>query len=68
MAGLSRFLASANWQRTLTEDPGGRFIPNMEKFITDGLYLDYPTEAPEETDDGYISAEEATRRMQAEIA
>jgi hypothetical protein len=36
MAGLQRYKASAEWQRSLSEN-GGRYIKSMEKFISDGL-------------------------------
>jgi hypothetical protein len=55
MAGLSRYLVSAQWQRALADDPGGRFIPTMERFLTDRLYLDHPP-AAEEASDGYLDA------------
>lgn len=66
MAGLERYVVSADWQRRLADDPTGRFIPTMEKFIVDGLYLDYPSPAAEEQEDGYVSYEEAARRRAAE--
>jgi hypothetical protein len=46
MAGLARHKASVSWQRALSTDDG-RFIPNMEKFISEGLYLDHPPAANE---------------------
>jgi hypothetical protein len=52
MAGLSRHLASVEWQRALADDPSGRFIPNMEQFISNGGYLDHPPPAPEEPERG----------------
>ena len=50
MAGLTRYKASADWQRSLSEN-GGRFIPSMEKFISEGRYLDHPPAADEPADD-----------------
>jgi DNA-binding GntR family transcriptional regulator len=41
MAGLRRHLDSDQWQRSI-RDNGGRFIPSMEAFISNGLYLDFP--------------------------
>ncbi|MGD0500719.1 MAG: hypothetical protein ABSC23_20060 [Bryobacteraceae bacterium] len=41
MAGLRRHLDSDQWKRSL-RDNGGRFIPSMEAFISNGLYLDTP--------------------------
>jgi hypothetical protein len=46
MAGLGRYKSSADWQRALSEG-NGRFIPSMEKFISEGRYLDYPQAADE---------------------
>jgi hypothetical protein len=48
MAGLDRYLGSSSWQHALSDAPDGRFIPTMERFITDGMYLDYPPAAQEE--------------------
>jgi hypothetical protein len=48
MAGLDRYLGSSSWQRALSDAPDGRFIPTMERFITDGRYQDYPPAAQEE--------------------
>jgi hypothetical protein len=67
LAGLSRYVASAKWQQALADDPSGRFIPMMERFIAEGLYLDHPPGVPEEPDDGYVGYEEAKRREQAEL-
>jgi Helix-turn-helix domain len=66
MAGLQRYLDSAQWQRTLAEDPTGRYLPSMEKFIADGLYLDHPPPAAEEPD-GYVTADEMSLRRAAEL-
>jgi hypothetical protein len=41
MDGLARHLGSDSWCRSL-RDNGGRYIPSMERFIADGLYLDSP--------------------------
>jgi hypothetical protein len=57
MEGLARYNASADWQRALSQS-GGRFIPSMERFIGDGMYLDHPPAAEEASDgyDGYLDA------------
>jgi hypothetical protein len=69
MAGLDRYLASVDWQRALADDPAGRFIPSMERFIADGLYLDRPPPAQERReDDGYMTEAVAKRRREAELA
>ena len=41
MDGLKRHIGSDQWARSIRDD-GGRFVPSMEKFITDGMYLDTP--------------------------
>lgn len=48
MAGLQRHLVSDQWVRSLRDD-GGRFIPSMERFISDGTYLDHPPPYKPET-------------------
>jgi hypothetical protein len=50
MAGLERYKASANWQRCLSEGTP-QFIPSMEKFISEGRYLDHPPAAAATADD-----------------
>jgi len=41
MAGLERYLENGVWRRSLQQD-GGRYIPNMSRFIREGLYLEDP--------------------------
>lgn len=50
MAGLARYLASADWRRKLADAPDGRFLPSMEKFLAERVYLDHPPAANEEPD------------------
>jgi len=50
MAGLTRYKASADWQRSLSQN-GGRYIPMMETFIFDRRYLDHPPAADEIPED-----------------
>jgi hypothetical protein len=50
MDGLARYKASADWQRSLSQD-GGRYIPMMEKFIFERRYLDHPPAADEPHDE-----------------
>ncbi len=58
MEGLRRHLACDQWERSLRED-GGRFIPSMEKFIADGLYLDHPPVFREDAQRGQPALEQA---------
>ncbi len=57
MAGLARYIASAEWRQRLRQKPDGRTIPTMAMFITDRRYLDHPP-PEDELDDGYRPASE----------
>jgi hypothetical protein len=50
MAGLTRYKASEQWQRSLRDD-GGKFIKTMALFISEGMYLDFPPAADEQDHD-----------------
>jgi hypothetical protein len=41
MAGLSRWLNSDQWRRSLQAD-GGRYLPDPDKFIFERRYIEYP--------------------------
>jgi hypothetical protein len=56
MAGLQRWVASDQWQRSIEAD-GGRFVPDPDKFIFDRRYLDMPAAKS----DGWTEAERIAR-------
>jgi hypothetical protein len=64
MAGLSRWLRSDQWVRSVDSD-GGRFIPNPDKFILDRLYLDEPEPFRETNATGGDAFDEAVRIFEA---
>jgi len=51
MAGLSRWLASDQWQRSLQSD-GGRFVPDPDRFIFDRRYIEHPAPHQDTADGG----------------
>jgi hypothetical protein len=58
MAGLKRHKASAEWRRYFSERKP-HLVCSMEKFISEGRYLDHPPAAEEEPDDGYAARNDA---------
>lgn len=60
IAGLERYKSSAEWQRSLSQNEG-RYIPMMEKFISDRRYLDHPTAAHEIADGHRLAADAAAK-------
>ncbi|MGA2120068.1 MAG: phage replication protein [Bryobacteraceae bacterium] len=67
MAGLSRWLNSDQWRRSLEAD-GGRYIPDPDKFLFDRRFTDHPAPYQDASDSGGDAVRAALAILKREAA